>query len=279
MTTLARLSFWVPPERMDDFAATYRKELVPLLQHHALRESSVEGRPTAAGVFSRLFEMERPADVALKAQALAHDAAWQAALQGIKDRYAPTAARDDVPHRLDVYAAPTGPGQARVLGPGYRQGLWQSFGVVDGLSAEVIAMLQDRHGDLWFGSRDGVSRYDGTQFITFTTEDGLAANRVGALLEDRHDQLWVGTNGGVSRWMARSLRPSPPKTAWPTMWLAACWKTVRGRCGWAPRAAGSVATIRRRWPFSLPVTACRAMASPACWKTVTVSCGSAPQRA
>jgi hypothetical protein len=94
MTTLARLSFWVPPERMDDFAATYRKELVPLLQHHALRESSVEGRPTAAGVFSRLFEMERPADVALKAQALAHDAAWQAALQGIKDRYAPTAARE-----------------------------------------------------------------------------------------------------------------------------------------------------------------------------------------
>ena len=31
MSTLARLSFWLPPERMGDFEVSYRKKLVPIL--------------------------------------------------------------------------------------------------------------------------------------------------------------------------------------------------------------------------------------------------------
>jgi len=48
----------------------------------------------------------------------------------------------------------------------------------------------------------GVTRYDGAEFVTFTTEDGLADNCATSILsEDREGNLWFGTaGGGVSRY-------------------------------------------------------------------------------
>jgi len=43
-----------------------------------------------------------------------------------------------------------------------------------------------------------VSRYDGNEVITFTTEDGLAHNGVGTMLEDQDGNLWFATRSGVS---------------------------------------------------------------------------------
>ena len=81
MTTLARLSFWVAPERMDAFETAYKKKLMPILRKHDLKESSERGRRTVEGVFSRLFEVETPAGVAVKERALGRDPAWQERLR------------------------------------------------------------------------------------------------------------------------------------------------------------------------------------------------------
>jgi serine phosphatase RsbU (regulator of sigma subunit)/sugar lactone lactonase YvrE len=49
----------------------------------------------------------------------------------------------------------------------------------------------------------GVNRYDGEQFISFTTDDGLAHNNVLCIAVDREGNLWFGTyGGGVSRYDA-----------------------------------------------------------------------------
>lgn len=42
--TLARLSFWVPPEHMAEFAATYEKMIAPVLQKRGLVESARRGQ-------------------------------------------------------------------------------------------------------------------------------------------------------------------------------------------------------------------------------------------
>ena len=76
-----------------------------------------------------------------------------------------------------------------------------NFTIEDGLVGDaVFSILEDREGNLWFGTREGVSRYDGKEFVNFTIEDGLGDNLIWSILEDREGNLWFGTGGGVSRY-------------------------------------------------------------------------------
>jgi len=85
----------------------------------------------------------------------------------------------------------------------------ERFTTEDGLPHNrVSAIVQDRRGDMWFGTGavtsskagGGVSRYDGERFETFSTQDGLLGNSVECILEDREGTLWFGTERGVSRY-------------------------------------------------------------------------------
>ncbi len=61
----------------------------------------------------------------------------------------------------------------------------------DGLASNtVLTIFEDSHGAVWFGTTDGITRYDGKQLQTFTTEDGLAQNPIGLIFEDRQGSLW-----------------------------------------------------------------------------------------
>lgn len=71
----------------------------------------------------------------------------------------------------------------------------------------VWAMLEDKAGNLWFGTDgDGLRKFDGTSFTTYTDKDGLADNNVGSILQDKAGDLWFGTRfGGVSRHHGKSF--------------------------------------------------------------------------
>ncbi|MCA9307109.1 MAG: hypothetical protein KDA16_11280 [Phycisphaerales bacterium] len=71
----------------------------------------------------------------------------------------------------------------------------------------VFAMIEDGEGNLWFGTDgEGVHRYDGESFTSFTAADGLAGNMVRSLCADRHGNVWIGTDGrGVSRYDGASF--------------------------------------------------------------------------
>ena len=208
--TVARLSFWTPPEHRDEFEAAYRKKLVPILKKYELAESSEQGRPPVEGIFSKLFEVETPAAIAAKEQALQNDPAWQEALHWVRKAWETTDAEESLLcWHLWLYTAPAGAGKVVEAGPGktvkagggLHQGPWHTLDVVDGLPSSIIyAILQDRRGYLWFGTKNGVSRYDGQTFHTFSTQDGLTGDGVGFMLEDRQGHLWFGTENGVSRY-------------------------------------------------------------------------------
>ena len=57
---------------------------------------------------------------------------------------------------------------------------------------------------MWFGSRRGLSRYDGNSFVVYRHRNddatSLADNFVNTLYEDRAKTLWIGTNAGLSRY-------------------------------------------------------------------------------
>jgi len=75
------------------------------------------------------------------------------------------------------------------------------YDVPDGLAQGTVqAIHQDAKGYLWFGTLEGLSRFDGYRFTNYDTRDGLGHVIVNAIAEDRQGHLWVGTNGGgVSR--------------------------------------------------------------------------------
>ncbi len=77
--------------------------------------------------------------------------------------------------------------------------------VEQGLSQNTIqCLLQDRKGFLWFGTRDGLNRYDGYSFTVYKPDpqnaQSLSDNQIESLYEDRLGILWIGTlYGGLNR--------------------------------------------------------------------------------
>src|SRR5262249_52378188 len=77
------------------------------------------------------------------------------------------------------------------------------FSVDQGLCQSTVqAILQDRRGFIWFGTEEGLNRYDGYSFVVFkndpTDAKSLPDNKVSTLHEDRQGRLWVGTWKGLS---------------------------------------------------------------------------------
>lgn len=67
--------------------------------------------------------------------------------------------------------------------------------------SQVYSLLQDSRGYLWMGTRGGgITRFDGTEFKTFTVKDGLINNYVFCIKEDEKRNLWIGTNNGLSHY-------------------------------------------------------------------------------
>jgi ligand-binding sensor domain-containing protein/signal transduction histidine kinase len=64
-------------------------------------------------------------------------------------------------------------------------------------SSHVLSILEDKHGNLWFGTGGGgVSMYNGENFMHYTEKEGLSNNIVWSIIEDIQGNLWFGTYGG-----------------------------------------------------------------------------------
>lgn len=63
----------------------------------------------------------------------------------------------------------------------------------------IVSMKVDREGVVWVGTwGGGLSRYDGSNWSTYTTAEGLPGNHVFMLYIDPKQRMWVGTNGGLA---------------------------------------------------------------------------------
>ncbi len=78
---------------------------------------------------------------------------------------------------------------------------FEHLGTIQGLShSNVICMLQDSRGLMWFGTRDGLNKYDGYSFTVFKNSEGnkssLSSNIINDIVEDTNGVLWIATWGG-----------------------------------------------------------------------------------
>ena len=244
--TLARLSFWVAPERMTEFETAYEQRIVPILKKHGLAESVDRGRATIDSVFSRLYAFNTASKVVDTRLALEGDPMWKGALRVLWKSFGIAGGQDDIiRHRFGVYTTQSGPG--KVVSAEGGRGHWHTYDVADELgTGGVASILQDREGYLWFGTLGGgAGRYDGQTWIRFTTQDGLADDTVYSIFQDREGYLWFGTRGGgVSRY---DPRVKPPSTSLGTGFAGssassgqAVWTTYTIQDGLAHNTVASI---------------------------------------
>src|SRR5262245_52079585 len=74
-----------------------------------------------------------------------------------------------------------------------------SWETEDGLPQNTVhGMVRTRDGFFWFGTEEGLVRFDGAAFRVYDTSNtpALRHNSIWALLADRRGTLWIGTYGG-----------------------------------------------------------------------------------
>jgi ligand-binding sensor domain-containing protein/signal transduction histidine kinase len=79
------------------------------------------------------------------------------------------------------------------------------FTAEDGLSLNAVTkIIQDDNGFLWFGTYNGLNRYDGYNFKIFLPEadnpKSISNHSIWALLKDNKGFIWVGTLDGLNRY-------------------------------------------------------------------------------
>ncbi len=86
-------------------------------------------------------------------------------------------------------------------------GKWFTNITKEQTSARFFSILQDPKGNWWFGSiGSGVFYYDGTFFRNLTTKDGLLNDDVVSIYEDKKGSIWMGVFGGVSCYDGKTFR-------------------------------------------------------------------------
>ncbi|MEP4891448.1 MAG: two-component regulator propeller domain-containing protein [Aliiglaciecola sp.] len=80
---------------------------------------------------------------------------------------------------------------------------FQRITLDQGLSQEnILTAFQDSEGYMWFGTQEGLNRYDGYQFKVFTyssrSKDSLSSDWVYSIIEPQENVLWIGTRNGVN---------------------------------------------------------------------------------
>ncbi len=77
------------------------------------------------------------------------------------------------------------------------------LGIEQGLSNDaVLSIFQDHHGFFWFGTYDGLNRYDGYRFKVYHNVIGdstsISINNIYTIAEDAENKIWVGGQKGLS---------------------------------------------------------------------------------
>jgi ligand-binding sensor domain-containing protein/signal transduction histidine kinase len=86
---------------------------------------------------------------------------------------------------------------------------FKHYSVREGVSqSEIKCIYQDSEGFIWFGTQNGLNRFDGYSFEKYFHDPkdstSLSNNWIFSITEDRNGFLWLGTKGGLNRFDKKS---------------------------------------------------------------------------
>jgi ligand-binding sensor domain-containing protein/PAS domain-containing protein len=122
----------------------------------------------------------------------------------------------------------------------FNHGRWRSYSVLDGLKNNSTGLnLFTQDGALWNCAACGLSRFDGREFFTLTSENGLSALSSAPLAacQDDSGMFWIGTSAGI--WRYRQDGGAAPEgfsaLDLPTAEITEMERTADGAVWWRTR--------------------------------------------
>jgi hypothetical protein len=87
----------------------------------------------------------------------------------------------------------------------------REYGVRDGLpQSQANSVFQDSRGFIWILTRNGLSKFDGIEFVNYYRQDGLPSNSAFQLSEDSSGDLWILASEGISKYTGSGFKFYPP---------------------------------------------------------------------
>jgi len=103
----------------------------------------------------------------------------------------------------DFWFGTYGGGVSKLDGSSLNSGIlkFTNYSTKQGLLNNIVrSVLQDDEGNMWFGTESGVTKFDGSKFVTITEKAGLGSSKILSIFQDREGYLWFGTmDGGVAQ--------------------------------------------------------------------------------
>ncbi|WP_333819545.1 two-component regulator propeller domain-containing protein [Ohtaekwangia sp.] len=81
---------------------------------------------------------------------------------------------------------------------------FKKLSIEEGLSQSTVeTILNDSEGYMWFGTRDGLNRYDGNKIIVYhhnpKDSTSISSSEINHVFEDKANNLWIATTRGIDR--------------------------------------------------------------------------------
>ena len=85
------------------------------------------------------------------------------------------------------------------------------YAVEDGVSqSEIICIFQDSEGYMWFGTQNGLNKFDGYSFENFfydpSDSNSISSSWIFDIAEDKNGYLWIATKGGLNKFDKKTDR-------------------------------------------------------------------------
>jgi len=92
-----------------------------------------------------------------------------------------------------------------------QQYFFSGYSISDGLSQSVVnCIFEDSKGYIWFGTQNGLDKYNGYTFEVFTYNpndtNSIANNWIHGIAEDKEANLWIATKGGLVKYVRKENR-------------------------------------------------------------------------
>jgi signal transduction histidine kinase/ligand-binding sensor domain-containing protein len=85
------------------------------------------------------------------------------------------------------------------------------YTTADGLGSSFVdGVFRDSRGFMWFSTRDGLSRFDGSRFITYQIAEKNSPPGIEAVFESSRGEYWITTTGGTYRFKPNAASEDSP---------------------------------------------------------------------